>query len=149
MHWLPISTTKGSTNWKRQCGPQNSQHWLPPCSPAQDSILAGDKLYNRYIPKPDGTYHRNRVSDPDPPRSQHPASSPTANHPQQCSQQPVCNNATPSRQNDSIMGFLKNLLPKNMDTGDLIIVLLLLLMANDCEQDRNHALLTLALYFFL
>lgn len=47
------------------------------------------------------------------------------------------------------MGFLKNLLPKNMDTGDLIIILLLLLMANDCEQDRNHALLTLALYFFL
>ena len=36
-----------------------------------------------------------------------------------------------------------------MDSGDLIIILLLLLLANDCEQDRNHALLTLALYFFL
>ena len=55
----------------------------------------------------------------------------------------------PPPQGDSITGFLKNLMPKNMDTGDLIIILLLLLMANDCEQDRNHALLTLALYFFL
>jgi hypothetical protein len=55
----------------------------------------------------------------------------------------------PPPQGDSITGFLKNLIPKNMDTGDLIIILLLLLLANDCEQDRNHALLTLALYFFL
>lgn len=49
----------------------------------------------------------------------------------------------------NITSFFKNLLPKDLDTGDLIILLLLLLLANDCEQDRNHALLTLALYFFL
>ena len=47
------------------------------------------------------------------------------------------------------MGIFKNLLPKNIDTSDLIIILIILLMANDCEKDRNHALLTLALYFFL
>ena len=46
-------------------------------------------------------------------------------------------------------GFLKNLLTKNFDIGDLIVVLLLLLMAGDCEEDQNTALLTLALYFFL
>ena len=34
-------------------------------------------------------------------------------------------------------------------TGDLMIVLLLLLMAGDCTEDRNTALLTLALYFFM
>lgn len=50
---------------------------------------------------------------------------------------------------DSIMGFFRKLLPKSMDTGDLIIMLLLLLMANDCEENKNNALLTLALYFFL
>ncbi len=47
------------------------------------------------------------------------------------------------------MSFLKQLLPKNFDTGDLFIVLLLLLMAGDCDEDKNTALLTLALYFFM
>jgi hypothetical protein len=50
---------------------------------------------------------------------------------------------------DSITGFFKQLLPKELDTADLLIILLLLLMAGDCEEDRNNALLTLALYFFL
>lgn len=47
------------------------------------------------------------------------------------------------------MSFLKQLLPRNFDTGDLLIVLLLLLMAGDCESEKSNALLTLALYFFL
>lgn len=45
--------------------------------------------------------------------------------------------------------FLRQLLPKDFDTGDLIVVLLLLLMAGDKPEDRNTALLTLALYCFL
>ena len=47
------------------------------------------------------------------------------------------------------MDFFKNLLPKELDTADLLIILLLLLMAGDCEEDKNTALLTLALYFLL
>ena len=46
-------------------------------------------------------------------------------------------------------GFLRQLLPKDFDTGDLIIILLLLLMAGDCQEDRNNALLTIALYFMM
>ena len=49
----------------------------------------------------------------------------------------------------NISGFLRQLLPKDFDTGDLIVVLLLLLMAGDKPEDRNTALLTLALYCFL
>ena len=49
----------------------------------------------------------------------------------------------------SIMGFLKQLLPRDFDTGDLIVVLLLLLMSGDCQEDQNTALLTLALYLFM
>lgn len=56
---------------------------------------------------------------------------------------------TSDKSNGSILSALRNLLPKELDTGDLIIILLLLLMANDREESRNHALLTLALYFFL
>ena len=45
--------------------------------------------------------------------------------------------------------FLQNLLPPDFDTGDLLILLLLLLMAGDNPEDRDHALLTLAIYLFL
>lgn len=47
-----------------------------------------------------------------------------------------------------IGSFLRQLLPKNFDTADLIVVLLLLLMSCDGKED-NSALLTLALYLFL
>lgn len=47
------------------------------------------------------------------------------------------------------MGFLRNLLPKEFDTGDLFVVLLLLLIAGDSQEEKNTALLTLALYFFM
>lgn len=45
--------------------------------------------------------------------------------------------------------FLKQLLPKNLDTEDLLVVILLLLMAGDNGKEPNSALLTLALYLFL
>ena len=47
------------------------------------------------------------------------------------------------------MQFFRNLLPQSFDTEDLLIVLLLLLMAGDCQEDQNIALLTLVLYLFL
>ena len=50
---------------------------------------------------------------------------------------------------DNGLGFLQKLLPKDFDTGDLIVILLLLLMAGDCEEDRSTALLTLALYLVM
>lgn len=56
--------------------------------------------------------------------------------------------APPPRQG-SVSGFLRNLLPPNFDTGDLIVVLLLLLLAGDCQEERSTAMLTLVLYLFL
>ena len=47
------------------------------------------------------------------------------------------------------MGFLQQLLPRDFDTGDLIVIVLLLLIAGDCEQERSNALLTLALYLIM
>ena len=64
-----------------------------------------------------------------------------------------CNNLSREinspRIHKTIGNFLKHLLPKDFDTGDLIIVLLLLLIAGDNQESRNQALLTLALYFIL
>jgi hypothetical protein len=49
----------------------------------------------------------------------------------------------------SLPSFFRQLLPRGVDTADLLILLLLLLIAGDCEEDRNNALLTIALYFIL
>lgn len=50
---------------------------------------------------------------------------------------------------NSAGSFLRQLLPKDLDTGDLLIILLLLLMAGDCEEEKGSALLTLALYLLM
>jgi len=112
-------------------------------------------MYNRYVPQSDGSYRRNRVqehkqepsrppetpcqSDPPKPIPQPPA--------QDACQQESHKPSTPPQ--GSVSGFLRQLLPKDFDTGDLLVILLLLLMAGDCEEDQNTALLTLALYLFM
>ena len=103
-------------------------------------------MYNRYIPQPDGSFYRNRMPEPS-----HQSPTADASH---SKNQPV-NPPTPvplpprAANGNSIPGFFKQLLPKDLDTGDLIVILLLLLMAEDCEENRNQALLTIALYFFM
>lgn len=103
-------------------------------------------MYNRYIPQPDGSYRRNAMPDsrqntqrqtpqrPAPPPPSMPQPSPPQKRPPQ---------------QDSIPSFLRQLIPQGFDTGDLIIVLLLLLIAGDSQESRSNALLTLALYFIL
>ena len=117
-------------------------------------------MYNRYVPQADGTYHRSRMPDnvPSPPEPPRPPVSPPPQIP--CPpQEPPRRPVPPPRprprpqhreqDNGSIQNFLKQLLPKDFDTGDLLVVLLLLLMSGDCQEDQNTALLTLALYLFL
>ena len=113
-------------------------------------------MYNRYIPQPDGSYRRNRVQSPDhrePPRRPPPPKSESAAVIPPCSEGGLPTHSgeqnCPRQNTGSIPGFFRNLLPKDMDTGDLLIILLLLLMAGDNEKERNNALLTIALYFFM
>lgn len=113
-------------------------------------------MYNRYIPQSDGSYRRNRMQDTsqktapaprqDPPRPQPPA--PPCPPPRQSPPRPSQNRKSPPPAL-SASGFLRQLLPQNLDTGDLLVVILLLLMAGDCQEDKNTALLTLALYLFM
>ena len=95
-------------------------------------------IYNRYIPQSDGTYRKNCIPE------QRPTKKP---------QQPPCSPPAPPSHGPLVPspagGFLKNLLPRDLDTTDLLVVVLLLLMSGSCEEDRNSALLTLALYFFM
>lgn len=110
-------------------------------------------LYNRYIPQQDGSYRRNRMQDAVKPQPPPKPPIPKPPEPVPCAPEKPepCPPPKPQRRPDgsSVSGFLRQLLPKEFDTGDLIIVLLLLLMAGDCEEDRNNALLTLALYFLM
>ena len=76
--------------------------------------------------------------------------------PPQCKEEPPCPSPEtprpklhPNERCDNGPGFLQKLLTKDFDTGDLIVILLLLLMAGDCEEDRSTALLTLALYLIM
>lgn len=125
-------------------------------------------MYNRYIPQPDGSYRRNPTPEPQQEKPKRPTPppapvpSPPTNpnpcpppKPEECPRRHGQKKAIqpprkPQEQNqDSLTGFFKNLLPRNIDTADLMIILLLLLMAGDCEESKNNALLTLALYFFM
>ena len=120
-------------------------------------------MYNRYIPQSDGSYRRDRVQEPRQRQQSHRPPPPPPQPPQEeicdtpCKQEnPPCpppvrteKGRMPEHRSDSISGFLSQLLPKDFDTGDLIVVLLLLLLAGDCEVDRSTALLTLALYFIM
>lgn len=133
-------------------------------------------MYNRYIPQPDGSYQRNRMQEPEPPRQESPqepcrpepqpeppcqprapssgrsgqphAGSRSSRRPSPPPKQPPCH-TPPPRRDTGVFQFFRQLLPRDFDTEDLLIVLLLLLMSGDCKEDQNTALLTLALYLFL
>ena len=109
-------------------------------------------MYNRYIPQGDGSHRRRPMPDPQKPQ---PCPAPTPPSESVCCPPPPPPPPQPRRQNcparqeQGAFGFLRNILPRDFDTGDLMILLLLLLMAGDCQEDQNWAILTLALYLFL
>jgi hypothetical protein len=86
-------------------------------------------MYNRYIPKPDGSYQKHAMTPLPPTHSREPEKKDHDKAP--------------------IGDFFKNLIPRELDTGDLLMILLLLLMAGDSGEDQNNAILTLALYLFM
>lgn len=99
-------------------------------------------MYNRYVPQSDGTFCCNRMPEPAAPA--HPA--PGVPEPGRPPEPPPEKEALPRHADP---GFLRQLLGKDFDSGDLIVVLLLLLMAGDSDQDRQTAILTAALYFLM
>ena len=120
-------------------------------------------MYNRYIPQSDGSYKRSRVQEPQKPlpphngntcQESHPTVQPPLAQPRPLPK-PCRDNRPPVKYphkdplEGSIQSFFRNLLPGDFDTGDLFVILLLLLMSGDCREDQNTALLTLALYLFM
>lgn len=105
-------------------------------------------MYNRYIPQPDGSYRRNRMPDPGNHAHSQPQKPPAPE--KELPPRPATQETHPVHHGqNSGGGFLRNFLPPGFDLGDLIVMLLLFLMAGDCQEDRNTAILTMALYFIL
>lgn len=122
-------------------------------------------MYNHYIPQSDGSYRRSSIpeqqrqsrrsapipspapvprSEPAPEEPPCPASSPPAS--------PVCapaQNVPEQHGSGGILSFLKGLLPRQIDTDDLLIILLIFLMNREEDCDGLSPMLTLALYFLL
>ena len=99
--------------------------------------MRGDFVYNRYIPQPDGRYLRMDVQPPQDapaqPSTQAPPCAPPA-HP-----------CEPPRG-----GFSSRLLPRGRDTGDLLVIAILLLLLVDSDADDPlPVLLTLAAFILL
>ena len=103
-------------------------------------------MYNHYIPQSDGSYRRSQQQEtrrPAPPK-------PRPEPPRECPPEPPQPTPPPPcpPQQTGILDFLKGLLPRSIDTADLMIVFLLLLMNRDDEGGLSPVL-TLALYFLL
>ena len=109
-------------------------------------------MYNHYIPQSDGSYRRSAVPDqrrqqkPQPKPDPKPEPKPEPPCPPPPKPEPEPPSCAPSGGN--ILDFLKGLLPREIDTADLLIIFLLLLMNKDDEGGLSP-ILTLALYFLL
>lgn len=126
-------------------------------------------MYNHYIPQSDGSFRRNYVPEnnrrsrpssgsqvpqkpspppppvPEPPEVPCEPQEPCKESPQPCPPQPYI----PREKGQSPLSFLRSLLPKDIDSTDMIVIaLLLLLSGEDCDGDLSP-LLTIALYFLL
>ena len=104
-------------------------------------------MYNHYIPQSDGSYRRSTQPDqrrPMPPPKPKPEPECPPEPPRPIPPPPP---PCPPHQT-GILDFLKGLLPRSIDTADLMIVFLLLLMNKDDEGGLSPVL-TLALYFLL
>ena len=105
-------------------------------------------MYNHYIPQGDGSYRRSaqpeprRPAPPPKPRPEQPKPEVPSLPPEPPKPEPC------HRQSQGILDFFKGLLPRGLDTADLMIVFLLLLMNKDDEGGLSPVL-TLALYFLL
>ena len=104
-------------------------------------------MYNHYIPQSDGSYRRSAVPEQRRPSPPKPKQEPPK-------QEPPCPPTEPPQpapcppQSQGVLDFLKGLLPREIDTADLMIVFLLLLM-NKEDEGGLSPILTLALYFLL
>lgn len=119
-------------------GPRPPQPRPEPCPPQQPECAPDPEPECRTEPSQPKNPSRQRC-----PRQSGPPPRQSSRPPRQESHQ---------EHSDSFLGignFLRQLLPKDFETEDLLVIILLLLMSGNGSEDQNTALLTLALYLFM
>ena len=101
-------------------------------------------MYNRYVPDAAGVYRQTTVETvPDIPGT--PPQPPVQPAAPPLPPPPPALAAEPGRR--SLSGLLERLLPRGMDTGDLLVLLILILLAVDGEEeDSLSVILTIAAF---
>lgn len=84
-------------------------------------------MYNRYTPRPDGSFQKSVIDDKGTKADKQ-----------------ILRSHTPSKSDD----FLKSILPAGLDSADILVIAMLLLMSGE-ESGQSNALLTLVIYLFL
>lgn len=98
--------------------------------------MRGDCVYNRYIPGTDGTFQRMTVTTCTPPEAPEKPCAAERQSSEPCG--------------ETGMRPLRALLPKGMDTGDLLLLAIVLLLLIDGEEDDTLSiLLTLAAFILM
>ena len=87
-------------------------------------------MYSRFTPGPDGTYQRRQIEEAAP-RPEPPPLPPA-----------------PLRQH-GLRRQLNDLLPGNLELGDILVLLIALLLLIDAEEDLQTILIAAAAFFFL
>lgn len=84
-------------------------------------------MYNRYTPQPDGSFTKKVISEISPDETKAPEKAAIPN---------------------GVDGLLKQIVPLGLDSADLLVIVMLLLISGD-DSGQNNALLTLVIYLFL
>ena len=109
-------------------------------------------MYNRYIPGANGTFQRTVVDDrppPPPPPQPEPPPEPKPCPPPEKPQEAVCEAVQICAERSS-EHFLRRLLPRGIDIGDLLALLIVLLLLVDSEEDDTlTVLVTIAAFLLL
>lgn len=98
-------------------------------------------MYNRYTPNQDGSYQKDRMPE-------HRSASSKSNT-QHSPTQTSSRSSDPHTSNHDVRSVLESLLPGGFDTGDLLMLLIVLLLLRDGSEEAPNALLTIALFFLL
>lgn len=95
-------------------------------------------MYSRYVPDASGVYRQTTLEQSPPPSP--PPAPPSA---------PCAPAPPPEHAGRSLKATLKRLLPRGMDAGDLLVLLILLLLYVDGEQEDSLSLILTAAAFLL
>lgn len=117
-------------------------------------------MYNHYIPGANGTFQRTVVDDRPPPRQMQsdvpPQTAPCAPAEPACEPacericESVCDAAPACAAHGASEHFLRRLLPRGIDLGELLALLVVLLLLVDSEEDDTlTVLVTIAVFLLL